>query len=63
MIEDARSLPADGVVYERGDIRMTHQPRTKMLVERVFVQRYGKLWRSSFDGKKWRSIDEVAGSI
>jgi len=63
MIADARALPADGVVYEHGDVRMKHEPRTKMLLERVFVQRYGKLWRSSFDGEKWRSIDEVGGSI
>ena len=63
IIADARNLPADGIVYDRGDIRMVHQPRTKMLLERVFVQRYGKLWRSSFDGTRWRSIEEVNGSI
>jgi hypothetical protein len=63
LIDEARNLPADSQVYERGDIRMSHQPRTKMLIERVFVQRYGKLYRSSFDGKRWRAIEEVGGSI
>lgn len=63
MIADARSLPADGAVYSKGDVRMKHEPRTRMTLERVLVSRYGKLWRSSFDGKKWRAIEEVCGSI
>ena len=63
MIADARALPADGVVYERGDVRMCHEPRTQMTRERVFVFRYGQKWRSSFDGKKWTSIDEIGGTL
>lgn len=63
LIEAAKNLPADGISYSSGDVKMRHDAKTSMTVERVFVQRYGKLWRSSFDGKKWRRIDEVGGSI
>lgn len=63
MIEDAKLLPADGLAYERGDIRMCHVASSMVRCEHVLVQRYGKLWRCIHNGKKWTRIDEPCGSI
>jgi len=63
MIEDAKRLPADGVIYTRGDIKMTHKARTSMKVEQVLVSRYGQTWRSLKTGKGWSRVDEIGGQI
>jgi len=63
MIADAKTLPADDVVYTRGDIKMTHKARTNMNVEQVMVNRYGKTWRSLKTGKGWSRVDEIGGQI
>jgi hypothetical protein len=63
IIDDAKSLPADGAVHEQGDIRMKHDPRTKMTAERVMVSWCGMLWRSSLIGGEWGSAYLVSGSI
>ncbi|MEK9954769.1 MAG: hypothetical protein VW577_05120 [Pelagibacteraceae bacterium] len=63
MIEDAKTLPADGIVYTRGDIKMTHKPRTSMKVEQVLVNRYGQTWRSLKTGNGWSRVDEIGGQI
>jgi uncharacterized protein YbjQ (UPF0145 family) len=63
MIEDAKALPADGVIYTRGDIQMTHKAQTSMRVEQVLVNRYGQTWRSLKTGKGWSRVDEIGGQI
>ena len=63
MIEEAKALPADSVMYTFGDIRMTHKPRTSMNVEQVLVNRYGQTWRSLKTGKGWSRVDEIGGQI
>ena len=63
MIEDAKALIADGVVYTFGDIRMTHKPQTSTKVEQVLVNRYGQTWRCLKTGNGWTRIDEIGGQI
>jgi hypothetical protein len=63
MIEEAKALPADGVLYVSNDIKMVHRPATKMKVEQVLANRYGQTWRSMNTNKGWTRVDEIGGQL
>lgn len=63
LIANATNLPADGVVYRRGDIESCHLPATKIRCEQVKISRYGVTFRSRFVKGKWQAAEQVSGSV
>jgi hypothetical protein len=60
LLNEARQLPADGKIYERGDIKMKHNPSTRLKLETVYVLRYGVIRRSALVNGKWTRPDQPA---
>jgi hypothetical protein len=63
LIADATNLPADNVIYRKGDIYSIHAPQTKARMEQVRVARYGVVFRSRWNGRKWMPVEQISGSI